>query len=84
MEAVNKVTVKNKLGVSIAMDARSFPKKLPGTFCGSSLSRKPSKPSPKPKLKELAENIIKHNVLSLRSKAKIRTKILALTGYTNG
>src|SRR5690349_8634085 len=74
------VIVKNNMGVSYAMDSKSVHLSLLGTYSGSSLNRKKKKSPTKTKQPKILEEVIKQNVLSTRSKAKIRTKILALSG----
>jgi hypothetical protein len=73
--------LKNNLGVTYVMDSKTVNKRLLGTYSGSSLNRKKKMTATRTNEPDTTfEEITKRNVLSRRSKAKIRTKILALSG----
>jgi hypothetical protein len=75
------IVVKNNFGVSYAMNSKLASPSLLGTFSGSSIER--TKKSKKGNIKKtVKENELerKQNVLSPRSKMKIRLKILAMSG----
>jgi hypothetical protein len=74
------IIVKNSPGVSYAMSSKTANRELLGTYSGSSLSRKKIVKTQQTKAALKNKELKKENVLSPRSKAKIRLKIYALSG----
>jgi len=74
------IIVKNSPGISYSMDTKIASRDLLGTFCGSSMTRRKNKKQDPNKTGNENKKARKENILSPRSKTKIRFKIFALAG----